>query len=220
MLEHPDVSVIIPVHNGAAHVAQAVQSVLAQTFDALELIVVDDGSTDDSLDVLAHEPDPRLRVVVQEQLGAAAARNRGVELARGSLLAFIDADDLWLPTKLSRQVTALAAEPKLDMVFGHYEEFDDESGATRAAMPGYSLGTMLVRRDAFWRVGPFATTWRVGEFIDWYGRAVDAGLTGTMRPDVVLRRRVHAGNTTRGSRQDYASVLAAMRRRRIAEAAG
>ena len=89
-------------------------------------------------------------------------------MARAPYLTFLDADDVWLPRKLDLQRAALVVEPGLDMVFGQYEEFDDVSGSVRPAGPGYSTGTLLMRRSAFLEVGPFATTWRVGEFIDWY----------------------------------------------------
>jgi len=212
------VSVILPVYNGAPTLAAALHSTLTQTGNALEVIVVDDGSTDATAAQLRQCADSRVRLTAQAHQGAAAARNRGVLLARAPYLAFLDADDLWLPDKLALQTAALAADPTLDMVFGHYAEFEDGGPRVRPAAPGYSSGTLLVRRAAFLKVGLFATTWRVGEFIDWYARAQEAGLTSAMRPEVVLRRRVHAHNSTRTGRQDYAAVLAAMVRRRRAVA--
>lgn len=216
MLTEPVVSVIVPTHDCVTYLPDALHSVFGQTFDQFELIVVDDGSTDTTAEVLRRCDDARLRTVTQARQGAAAARNRGVSMARAPFLAFLDADDLWHPDKLTTQCAALDVEPELDMVFGYVEEFDDVSGEVRPAAPGYSSGTLLVRRSAFAKVGSFSVAWRLGEFIDWYARAVDGGLTGKMRPEVVLRRRVHAANTTRSSRQDYAKVLAAMHHRRRA----
>jgi glycosyltransferase involved in cell wall biosynthesis len=214
MPTEPVVSVIVPTLDAAAFLPAAIASVLDQTFDQFELIVVDDGSTDATQDFLQSCDDPRLRVVTQPRQGAAAARNRGVSLAKAPLLAFLDADDLWHRDKLAAQCAVLDADGGLDMVFGFLEEFDDVTGAVRTAVPGYSCGTLMVRASAFTRVGPFSDAWRVGEFIDWYARAVDCGLAGVMQPDVVLRRRVHAANTTRSSRQDYARVLLAVHHRR------
>ena len=210
----------MPVYNGAAFIEAALLSVWAQTLNALEVIVVDDGSTDDTAAVLARCADPRLRLVAQTQQGAGPARNRGVQSARAPYLAFLDADDLWLPDKLALQTAALDAAPELDLVFGHYAEFSDADSAApdRPAGPGYSSGTLLVRRAAFERVGPFSGAWRVGEFIDWYARAQEAGLRAVMRPELVLRRRRHAHNSSRGAPQDYAAVLAALVRRRRAQA--
>jgi glycosyltransferase involved in cell wall biosynthesis len=219
----PRVSVIVPVHNGAAYLAEALQSVAAQTLRALEVIVVDDGSTDGTSELLRRWSDARLRVARQPQQGAGAARNHGVLLARAPYLAFLDADDVWTPTKLALQVNALDTTPELAMVLGHYAELHDgaEPRMPGPAAPGYSSGTLLVRRAAFLKVGLFACAWRVGEFIDWYARATEAGLTHALRPEVVLWRRIHAANSTRaagGGRQDYARVLAAMLLRRRAQA--
>jgi glycosyltransferase involved in cell wall biosynthesis len=214
----PTVSVILPIFNAAAYLPEALHSVCAQTFTAWELIAVDDGSTDGSAAVLRGWPDPRLRWTRQPHQGAAAARNAGLLRARAPYVAFLDADDVWLPDKLAAQVAALAADPALALVFGHYQNFG--AGGEQPAAPGYSSGTLLARRSAFLKVGLFATRWPVGEFIDWYARAEEAGLASAMQPPVVLRRRVHAHNLTRGPRQAYAAVLAAMvRRRRAALAA-
>lgn len=108
----PLVTVVVPTHNRRDFVAQAVESVLAQTFPDLELIVVDDGSDDDTSSHLSRFfSDPRLRMIVQENLGVSAARNRGAAQGRGAWLAFLDSDDLWEPRKLARQLDWLAENP-------------------------------------------------------------------------------------------------------------
>ena len=100
----PDVSVIIPVYNRAAMVKDALKSVLSQTLTDIELIVVDDGSTDDTLEVLGSFSDPRLKVLSGKRKGVAAARNRAAMVSEGRYLAFLDSDDLWLPEKLEMQL--------------------------------------------------------------------------------------------------------------------
>lgn len=105
-----DVSVVIPVFNGASFVGEAVESVLGQTLRVREVIVVDDGSTDGTLRVL-EAFGKRIKVLQQENLGPSSARNRGVKEAAGSLIAFLDADDLWLPTKIQTQTQALSEHP-------------------------------------------------------------------------------------------------------------
>ncbi len=105
------VSVILPVHDGEATIAEAVASVLAQSWRDLELIVIDDGSTDSTLEVLSAITDERLQVFSEPQSGPAASRNRGIERARGIYVAFIDADDLWLPEKLEAQLAAFERMP-------------------------------------------------------------------------------------------------------------
>lgn len=117
----PLISVMIGVYNGAAYLGEAIDSVLAQDYRPLELIVVDDGSDDGSGDVARQYPE--VRCVSQERRGAGAARNAGVELAGGDFFAFLDADDRFTPGKLARQMEALAADPALEAVFGHVREF-------------------------------------------------------------------------------------------------
>jgi glycosyltransferase involved in cell wall biosynthesis len=219
------VSVIIPVYNCEAYLAEAIDSVLAQAYAPLEVIVVDDGSTDGSIHVAARYA-PRVRCVHQENSGIGAARNRGIEQAAGDMLAFLDADDLWSPTKLSLQVAALDLDPEMDIVLGLARQFrspdmEDETVAPRAAaetvMAGYVPGTVLIRRESFARVGPFATGWRVGEFIDWYARAVDLGLKSHMLQEVVLHRRLHDTNigiVEPEARADYLRILKASLDRR------
>jgi glycosyltransferase involved in cell wall biosynthesis len=220
------VTVIMPAYNGARYLAAAISSVLAQTYRPIEVIVVDDGSTDSTAQA-AHRFAADVRYAYQDHRGVSAALNRGVELAQGSCLAFLDADDLWIKHKLLWQMAALQAHPEAEMVFGYLQPFqsaDPEHGDAdeiiRAgdSMVGYSKGTMLIRREALERVGLFETKWRVGEFMDWYARAVEKGLTSIMVPEIVLLRRVHDDNMSRreqGAQKDYARILkAALDRRR------
>ncbi|MDX6481712.1 MAG: hypothetical protein QOG85_2222 [Gaiellaceae bacterium] len=226
----PLVSVMIGVYNGAPYIAEAIESVLAQDYEPLELIVVDDGSTDGSADVARGFPG--VRVVRQENGGNGSARNRAVEEATGELYAFLDADDRFTPGKLTLQKAALDADPGLDMVFGHVREFvspelDDETRAcvrppAPEAMPWTAPNLMLIRRDSFHRVGPFTTAVRVGVTVDWFARASEAGLRYAILPDVVLERRLHTQNNglrESASRSQYLEVIRqAMERRRAAAA--
>jgi glycosyltransferase involved in cell wall biosynthesis len=119
----PRVSAAIITHNRARYLTDAITSVLGQTVADLELIVVDDGSTDDTPDVVAPYLD-RIRYVRQERRGKAAARNAAVELARGELIAFCDSDDSWYPDRLERQLAALEQHPHVGMVHGHVDIVD------------------------------------------------------------------------------------------------
>ena len=224
------VSVVIPVYNGARYLAEAIESVLMQTYPADQIVVVDDGSTDGSADVAAHFA-PQLVCEPIAHAGPGAARNRGVELARGDLFAFLDADDRWEASKLERQVGTLAAAPELDAVFGHVRQFhspelgEDARRRTRIlaeVLPGYHPGTMLIRREAFHTVGPFDTTCQVGEFVSWHARASDGGLRMLMLPEVVMHRRLHEANLGIRARAatDYVRHLkATLDRRRAAASA-
>lgn len=225
MRSEPAVSVVIPAYNAGRFLAEAIDSVLAQEYEPLEIIVVDDGSTDGTAAV-AQGYGPLIACIRQPNSGIGAARNGGVDAASGELLAFLDADDLWVPGRLRRQVEAMSSDPALDIVFGVVEAFVDHRHTGTFVHevpppgPGYLASAMLVRRETFLRVGPFATDLKVGEFIDWYARATDLGLRATALPDVVLRRRLHDSNTgirERDSRVDYVHVLrATLARRRAA----
>lgn len=225
------VSVVIPVHNGAPYLGEAISSAHGQTAPPLEVIVVDDGSTDGSAEV-ARGFGGLVRVVAQPQSGASAARNRGVSLARGDYLAFLDADDLWPAARLACQLAAFAADPTLAAVFGAVEQFisPDLAPALAARLvcpaeptPAAVAGTMLVTRAAFQQVGAFDTRFRAGESLDWQARAEDAGLAMRTLPAVVLRRRLHAANSTRlrpAVTADYLRVVKAALDRRRASVAG
>ena len=225
MSEAPLVSVVVAVRDGAAYLEAAVRSALAQTHPRVEVIVVDDGSTDDSA-AIAESIGPPVRCVRQSPGGAAAARNGGVALARGDLIAFLDADDLWPVDRLERQVAALTEDPAIDLVFGSLLEFRGDAppqtgAAPIAPEPAKLGGTLLARRAALARVGPFATGWRVGEFMEWLLRAREAGLCERTIGALVLWRRIHGANQTIAERAgfgQYAQILKASLDRRRAEA--
>jgi len=226
MINHSSISVIIPVYNGERYLSEAIRSVLSQSTAADEIWVVDDGSTDNSAALASAFPLP-VRCLRQDHSGAAAARNHGVATARGEYLAFLDADDLWLPDKLERQLAAFVQNPALDITLGQVEQFvspdlsEEERARLKPARPildGYHAGGMLVRRTAFDRVGGFDPQWRVGEVIDWFARAREIGLKTVILPSVVMKRRIHAHNLMRQSvvhQVDYARLLkTALDRRR------
>ena len=229
MSTNPLVSVIIPVYNCKLYLREALESVLSQTYSPIEIIVVDDGSTDGSVGV-ARSFGKLVRYIGQPNGGIGAARNRGVEMAKGHFLAFLDADDLWMMDKLELQMTILSDQTDLDMVFGRVIQFvspelsDDERNKLNCPVEpsaGYHPGAMVIRLESFFRVGLFETGWQVGEFIDWYAKAMDARLKSYLLPDVVLGRRLHGNNTTlrkKAEHSDYLRVLKASldRRRTIA----
>lgn len=225
------ISVVIPCHDGERYLADTLRSVLGQGHRPLEIIVVDDGSSDHSAQTVLAFGDA-VRLARQPHRGAASARNRGVELATGGRIAFLDADDLWTPQALVRMGAALAAHPEAGMVVGHMQQFasPELSDEVRAAfrfspepVAARVCGTVLVRRSAFDRVGGFATGLESGEFIDWIARAEEAGVTAVTIPDLVLRRRLHGRNhglVRRDARQDYVRLVKAALDRRRAAAGG
>jgi glycosyltransferase involved in cell wall biosynthesis len=223
------VSVVIPFADNRRYLEAAIRSVLGQTLPPRELILVDDGSTDGSASV-ARRHVPPARYVRRDNGGAGAARNTGVARATQDFLAFCDADDLWLPAKLERQLAAIAADPGAEAVFAGVSEFRAGGGppgpaprAPRSRLPGALPSALLIRRAAFARVGAFAEGWRVGEWADWYTRAQAAGLRATWLSEVLVARRLHAANhglRDPAARLEYARIVRAhLHRRREAPGA-
>jgi len=210
----------VPVFNGARYLAEALESVFAQTHPSVEAIVVDDGSTDDTPAVVAAFG-ARLRAFRQPNAGPAAARNRGVRAARGDFVAFLDADDLWLPDKLERQLARFAARPELDLCFCEMVNFwipelaEEEARFQdhRIARPVAALlaSTLVARRSAFEAVGEFEPSRGYTHSTEWVLRARQHGLTSETVAEVLYRRRIHQGNRSRlhadASRDEYFDLV-------------
>ena len=215
------VSVVIPVYNCDKYLPEAILSVLNQTYRSIEIIVIDDGSTDGSGAVAKRFDDLRVKYFYQPNSGIGAARNMGIKISKGKFLAFLDADDLWMPDKLSIQMEPFLRDISLDMVFGHVIQFHDPDNNEisqavgqqgQKKYPGVLTGTMLIKRRSFIKVGMFDTGYRVGEFIDWYSKAIEIGLKEVILPDVVLKRRIHTANIgirERNAQTDYLRILKA-----------
>jgi glycosyltransferase involved in cell wall biosynthesis len=223
--ERERVSVIIPVRNGASYLAEAIRSTLAQSHPPLEVIVIDDGSTDESAAIACGMAHP-VRVLERPHQGAGAARNAGIKAAAGDFLAFLDADDLWSPDKLALQLARFTARPELDFVFTHVRNFISPELAPeekerilcpRRALPGMIPSSLLARRSAFERCGRFPEDLRVGELIPWLGLAADLGLRSEVMAEVLVERRLHNHNLGRlvgDGRQDYLSAARKLLQRR------
>ncbi len=208
-MERPLVSVIIPNYNYARYLPQAIDSVLAQTYPRVEIVVVDDGSRDDSAAVLERYGS-QINAIRQQNQGVAAARNRGAQASSGEYLAFLDADDYWLPAKLERQMARFQQEPELGMVYCSVEEFN-EQGTVRFLRDGaegwVAKDLLLGQRMAFFGGGsgfvtPRAVFDEVGGFDERLSTSADWELiyrlaarrkTGFV-PDVLLKYRIHSSN--------------------------
>lgn len=196
------ISVVIPIHNGAAFICEAVASVMAQDYPDIEIIIVDDGSTDDldaALSIIQHP----FRLFRQSQCGPAAARNVGIHSARHDWIAFLDADDIWPAGALSCLTQDLVLHENAAVVRGSAITFcsDAETGARanayhpRENYPFY-IGGGIYRRRAFEVVGYFDETLRYAEDTDWYRRATEVGLPIINIAEVVLNVRMHDQNMT------------------------
>jgi glycosyltransferase involved in cell wall biosynthesis len=141
------VSVVIPAHNAASTIDETLRSVRAQTHRALEIIVVDDGSTDETVRVVGHHlsADPRIQLIMQESGGVAAARNAGISRARGDFIAPVDADDLWHPDKIRLQLEAMrAGGPRMGLIYTHFAIIDAESRIVAEVSEGCQEGDVFL----------------------------------------------------------------------------
>ncbi len=204
------VSVVIPNYNYARYLPEAIESVLAQTHKNVEVIVVDDGSTDDSKAVLASFGD-RIRTIFQKNQGVSAARNRGVAESKGDFVAFLDADDAFLPSKLEKQIELFRADEGIGLVHvgtldidangnSLAEHLDGDEGEVsheflRFEQPvilGGGSG-LMVRREAFDAVNGFDK--RMSTSADWdFGYRVSAKYRVGFVPEILLRYRIHNSN--------------------------
>ncbi|MEP7356398.1 MAG: glycosyltransferase [Anaerolineales bacterium] len=212
------VSVIVPVFNGARYLGQALDSILAQDYNSLELIVVDDGSTDDSPRIARACPPARL--ISQSNQGCGAAKNTGLAAASGEFLAFLDADDIWLPGKLSLQVAALRRNPQAGLTTGRMRLFLEPGVERPAWVPpafldepqiAYLPSGLLIRRATFDQIGIFDPTFLNINDFEWLARARDVGVLDIVTPEVVLLRRVHDANISHRADERSRELLRIMR---------
>lgn len=221
---NPLVSVIVTVYNGENYLCQALESVIGQNYKNTEVIIVDDGSTDNTAELAkAYSKNLNVHYVYQENGGHAAALNRGVSMASGEFLSFIDHDDLWEHAKLDIQLKAFADDFELDVVFSHQKSFAENKAAgsltfERGIIPGYMPGSMLIRTNVFFKIGLFDTTIRKGYFFPWFDLLRISAVKQIMLPDLLYHRRVHGGNLSICSDskdyKDYFLAIRSLRRQR------
>jgi glycosyltransferase involved in cell wall biosynthesis len=197
----PEVSVILAVYNGERFLRDALESICAQDFDSYEVVVVDDGSTDGT-EHIAHDFPVRYRN--QPNAGSSVARNMGLAMARGRLVAFLDHDDVVPPSKLRVQVEHLRAHADVDCVLGRQEWlFEDDTDPPELGrdpvfgdLGGIALGSAMIRRDVLEDVGGFDPSYHYAEDRDLFVRLREHGASIVVLPDVVLYRRLHEANKT------------------------
>ena len=218
----PLVSCIVPVFNGERFIQEALDSILAQTHERLELLVVDDGSTDGTAAIVQRYGD-QVKYLHQENGGPPVARNTGLRAAQGDLIAFLDSDDRWAPTKIALQVDCFQRNPQLGICLTHIQNFwESELAAEQEQLqnhrrsqplPGYVTAALLARRGVFETVGTFDTRWQHGDDFDWFVRARQLGIQIELLPDVLVYRRMHPGNRSRQrlsfSRDEYLKLVKA-----------
>jgi glycosyltransferase involved in cell wall biosynthesis len=195
------ISVILPVYNGAAYLREALESAFAQTLPPHEIIVVDDGSTDATPEIASSFDVVYVR---QDNAGVSSARNRAIHRAGGDYLAFLDADDVWLPEKLERQIAQLDGHEDAYATCGVRYQLEPGASlhgnaAPEAAAGYFTPSCWLLPRSVVERVGPFRTELRVAEDIDWLVRARELGVQTLAVEEPLVIKRVHEGSLSYAS---------------------
>lgn len=223
-----DLTVVVPVRNGARYLGEALDSLLSQTLAPAAIVVVDDGSTDGSGDIARAAGAQVVRVGnATAGVGVGAARNAGIPLARTELLSFMDADDRSVPDRYALQVAALREDPSLDGVLGHISQFLSPDRAEELAgrhavppdpMPGWHAGGLLIDRERFAATDGWADDPAAHDAFDWFAMAREQGLAFRMLDDVIVERRIHGDNHSLRTREELhrrylQSARAAVRRR-------
>jgi glycosyltransferase involved in cell wall biosynthesis len=214
----PLISVIIPVYNGQDFLAEAIETVLAEGYQPLEIIIVDDGSTDATATVAQRFTD-RIQYYYQENQGPAAARNLGLQLAKGEIYAFLDADDKWVSGIFPQMLDHLMANPKVEIVRGRILQqkipgqilppvwaFSTDGFFTHTFY-SINMGSALFRRSAFEQVGHFNPSLKQGEDLDWFIRAWELQIEKLDYDQTFLLYRFHAHNLTHNKAQAKSARL-------------
>jgi len=200
-MDQPIVSVILPVFNGEQYLTQTLQSVFEQDYSPFEVIVVDDGSTDNSASIVRSFRD--VMYIYQPNQGVAVARNTGLAAGRGEFIAFIDQDDLWMPKKLSVQMDYMLKHPDVYYVLSKQKMFLEpgchlpgwlKKEFLKEEQAGFLPSTLLCRKSVFELTGKFDPAYTAASDTDWFFRAKDAGITMATIPEVLVKRRIHGRN--------------------------
>jgi glycosyltransferase involved in cell wall biosynthesis len=207
--DQPLVSVVLAVQNGERYLAQAIESVLAQSYLTFEIILIDDGSNDDTEKIARSYTE--VRYFRQANQGLAIARNIGIEYARGQLIAFLSHDDLWLPNKLRSQADYFARAPETQYTVTWFKYFLEPGFGLPPGFKPELLGksligripeTVVARRQLFDQIGKFNPDFNFADDVDWFARAKDHGAPMAVIPEVLLLKRLHDSNMTYNSIQN------------------
>ncbi|MFT7069197.1 MAG: glycosyltransferase involved in cell wall biosynthesis [Spirosomataceae bacterium] len=211
------VSVLIAAYNAEKYVAETINSVLQQTQQPTEIIVIDDGSTDDTKSILETFRD-KIRIISRENRGVPRSVNQAIQLSTQPLICFLDADDLWHPDKLKTQYQAYTAAPDIVLLFGHIKQFISPELSANAKSKiyypekneqGWVRGSMMCHRSLFKDIGKFDESLKHGDFIDWFGKVKQSGIPYKMLDEVVIYRRLHPNGLSNilNHRSDFVTIL-------------
>jgi len=213
------VSVVMPVHDGERYLREAIASVRRQAHAPIEIVIVDDGSTDGTA-ALAATLGADIRLIRQPRAGVTISRNRGVRAARGEFIAFLDCDDMWTDDKLATQLPILAEHADIEVVLGHTRRMwipeggDGAPGEVRLTDPELALhlGAALIRRSIFGGAGAFDETLPRAEDWDWFMRMREQGRTVVVHPEVMLLYRRHGANMSNEGPESMTSLVRMLHR--------
>jgi len=216
--ENPLVSVIMIVQNGELFIRQALESIFTQTYNPTEVLIVHGNSQDKTLEIL-HEYD-NLRIIQQTGAGVSQAYNTGIKAATGDFVAFLSYDDLWMPEKLSTQVSFMLDNPRVLFTNTHVRYFlEDENQIPEGFRKEWLVGThparimetLVARKEVFELVGYLNENLHTSDDVDWYSRASDKKVATVMLPQVLLRKRIHGANTSMQIEKNNQNLLTALR---------
>jgi glycosyltransferase involved in cell wall biosynthesis len=212
-------SVIVPVYNGQKYLRETLESAVNQDYSASEIIAVDDGSNDSSAEII--QSFESIKYIYQENQGNAVARNRGIALSTGDVIALIDQDDKWVPEKLSTFYEYFSAHPAIDFATAKHRMFlsDDievpawcRDDVLNRDIVDYSPGSLVFRRRLFDRIGPFDQSLVSGHDTDWVLRVKDSNTPMAVLPDVLLLKRIHEANQSFEVTRIHSELLEVFRR--------
>lgn len=209
MSARPDLSVVIPLFNDGAWIAGAIDSVIERADGLLEVIVVDDGSTDDGPEIVTAYGDP-VRLIKQANAGPPKARNTGIAAARGRLIGFLDADDIWVATAPDPRRTALE-DPEVDLVMARVLPVAGDPPVACSPPVGSAFGSVLARRETFERFGYIDEDLYLGDDLDWLARVRNCGAKMASIEDIVVHYRQRPGSLTTDIEGTKRGMLLAVR---------
>lgn len=212
-MDEPKISVIIPVFNGEKFIRKAIKSVIDQNYDPLEIIVVDDGSTDGTAEI-AKNTHPEILYAYQENAGVAAARNQGLKMATGDYVAFIDADDLWPENKIHDHFEHLHEYPENLISLGSILQFGNDNTQKperNESVFTLHLGAAVIKKSVFDEIGIMDESMKFAEDIDWFLRAIEIKIPIIPLDKVVYLYRIHQNNMTRNLQEANRFMIKAIK---------
>lgn len=211
------VDIVTPVRNGQRYIQEAIDTVKAQSFGDWNYFIVNDGSSDNTADIIkrASAQDNRIHYLEQPPLGVSAASNKGTMAGSAVFFAFLDCDDLWHVDKLQKQLAHFNTHPQSNFCFTMLQEFDEPEQlskhrfrARKDTVKGYSKSSMLCRRQVFDSYGLLDENVQFGDFISWLSQPINKAEVLSVIDETLTYRRVHGENMTATPRkQEYLKVL-------------